>query len=232
MVERLTAHDRRVNQGQAGNGLPPFFHLMKTTTKRPERSTLHFRDGTKRRWPPQLAYTIWLGVPAAALGFHALRRFPCAERRLIRTTAAGSHVRACWPASQGRWKTPRGSPRSGKLWSDPSHVWPQLLGPLKAHQDDAPVPFWTNLDNVALADARGLSRLHGENHLTAVIDRRIHSKSIMGANLPVKPFPHPAVSPPSACPADLCSWLPQIFSGEAPARPEPINGDSRWPAPV
>jgi hypothetical protein len=67
--------------------------------------------------------------------------------------------------------------------------WLQLLGPLKAHQDDAPVPFWTNFDNVALADARGIPRLHGENHLTAAIDRRIHNQSIRGANPLVKRFP-------------------------------------------
>jgi hypothetical protein len=68
--------------------------------------------------------------------------------------------------------------------------WLWLLGPLKADQDDAPVPFGTDLDNVALADARGLPRLYGQDHLTAVIDRRIHSKGIMGASLPVKQFPY------------------------------------------
>jgi hypothetical protein len=40
---------------------------MKTRTKRPSRSTLHFRDGRKEQWPAQLAYAIWLAVPAVAL---------------------------------------------------------------------------------------------------------------------------------------------------------------------
>jgi hypothetical protein len=40
---------------------------MKTRTKRPAPSTLHFRDGTKEQWPAQLAYAIWLAVPAVAL---------------------------------------------------------------------------------------------------------------------------------------------------------------------
>jgi hypothetical protein len=61
--------------------------------------------------------------------------------------------------------------------------WPWLLEPLKAHQD---VPFETNLDVVALADARRFPRLHGEKQLTAIVNRPIHNKSIMEANLPVK----------------------------------------------
>jgi len=40
---------------------------MKTRTKPPSRSTLHFRDGTKEQWLPQLAYAIWLAVLAVAL---------------------------------------------------------------------------------------------------------------------------------------------------------------------
>jgi len=40
---------------------------MKTRTKRPARSTLRFRDGTKQQWPAQFAYAIWLAVPAVAL---------------------------------------------------------------------------------------------------------------------------------------------------------------------
>jgi hypothetical protein len=43
------------------------FHPMKTRTKRPAPSTLHFGDGTKEQWPAQLAYAIWLAVPAVAL---------------------------------------------------------------------------------------------------------------------------------------------------------------------
>jgi hypothetical protein len=42
---------------------------MKTParTKRTARSILHFRDGRKQKWPAQVAYAIWLAVPAAAL---------------------------------------------------------------------------------------------------------------------------------------------------------------------
>ena len=40
---------------------------MKTRTKKPARSTLHFRDGRKEQWPARLAYAIWLAVPAVAL---------------------------------------------------------------------------------------------------------------------------------------------------------------------
>jgi hypothetical protein len=37
-----------------------FSRLVKTRTKRPACSTLHFRDGRKEQWPAQLAYAIWL----------------------------------------------------------------------------------------------------------------------------------------------------------------------------
>ncbi|MGA2661577.1 MAG: hypothetical protein ABSH34_29195 [Verrucomicrobiota bacterium] len=47
---------------------------MKTSTKRPARSTLHFRDGTKEQWPAQLAYAIWLAVPTVALRTEGDRR--------------------------------------------------------------------------------------------------------------------------------------------------------------
>jgi len=40
---------------------------MKARTKRPAPSTLHLRDGTKEQWPAQLAYAIWLAVPAVEL---------------------------------------------------------------------------------------------------------------------------------------------------------------------
>jgi len=40
---------------------------MKTRTRRPADSTLHSRDGREEQWPAQLAYAIWLAVPALAL---------------------------------------------------------------------------------------------------------------------------------------------------------------------
>jgi hypothetical protein len=40
---------------------------MKTRTKQPADSTLHFRDGRKEQWLAQLAYAIWLALPAVAL---------------------------------------------------------------------------------------------------------------------------------------------------------------------
>jgi hypothetical protein len=40
---------------------------MKTRTKGPASSTLHFGDGRKQEWPAQLAYAIWLAVPTVAL---------------------------------------------------------------------------------------------------------------------------------------------------------------------